>query len=280
MARQLLSRGVPVVGTDMADIRFPGVEVLRVPPATDPAMPAALRRIVAEQHIDLVVPTVSEELPIFAACGQKLGNADVVIAKPWAVCLADDKFRTATRLRACGVEVPKFGLPSDYDGFGAASAVLGSPLVIKPRVSRGGRGVRVVWSAHEVEWHDLDDRWIVQEFAPSTEYAPVVYRSADVDRRADLVVVLDKLGLAGGVVGNATAVRRVPDGRAADVAASALAAVRALGLSGPADVDVRRLSDGRAAVLEVNARFGANSAAAPELLDRLLATTGGMSVVA
>ena len=51
----------------------------------------------------------------------------------------------------------------------------------------------------------------------------------------------------------------------------ALAAVRALGLTGPVDVDVRRLVDGRPVVLEVNARFGANSAAAPELLDAVLA---------
>jgi carbamoyl-phosphate synthase large subunit len=42
-------------------------------------------------------------------------------------------------------------------------------------------------------------------------------------------------------------------------------------LTGPVDVDIRRLADGTPVVLEVNARFGANSTYAPELLDMALA---------
>jgi hypothetical protein len=81
-------------------------------------------------------------------------------------------------------------------------------------------------------------------------------------------VVLEKLALRGGQVGNALAVRRVDD---PDIGALAVAAGRALGLSGPIDVDIRRRGDGMPVVLEVNARFGANSACAPEVLDALLA---------
>jgi carbamoyl-phosphate synthase large subunit len=47
--------------------------------------------------------------------------------------------------------------------------------------------------------------------------------------------------------------------------------VRSLDLVGPVDIDVRRRADGRPVVLEVNARFGANSAWAPEVLDAVLA---------
>ncbi|MDY5138838.1 hypothetical protein R6H00_06525, partial [Actinotignum timonense] len=43
-----------------------------------------------------------------------------------------------------------------------------------------------------------------------------------------------------------------------------------VGLSGAADVDIRRDTHGRPALIEINARFGAHSAHAPELLDALL----------
>ena len=44
----------------------------------------------------------------------------------------------------------------------------------------------------------------------------------------------------------------------------------AVRLQGPLDVDIRRRADGTPVVLEVNARFGANSAHAPEILTALL----------
>lgn len=115
----------------------------------------------------------------------------------------------------------------------------------------------------------LDDSMLVSEFAPGVEYAPNVFVAAD--PRDDIAVVLRKTGLKSGDHGNATGVERVDE---PDVARLALAACRALGLRGPADVDVRRRADGTPLVLEVNARFGANSAHAPELLDAVLARVG------
>jgi carbamoyl-phosphate synthase large subunit len=58
---------------------------------------------------------------------------------------------------------------------------------------------------------------------------------------------------------------------AMDVGTVAMAAVGSLGLTGPVDVDVRRRDDGTPVVLDVNARFGANSWRAPELLGAVLA---------
>jgi carbamoyl-phosphate synthase large subunit len=55
-----------------------------------------------------------------------------------------------------------------------------------------------------------------------------------------------------------------------DIAELALDAAEAIGLSGPIDMDIRRRWDGTAVVLDVNARFGANIAYAPEVLDAAL----------
>ena len=57
---------------------------------------------------------------------------------------------------------------------------------------------------------------------------------------------------------------------ASPVAAPVVAAVEALDLTGPLDLDIRRDDSGTPVVLEINARFGANSAKAPELLGAAL----------
>lgn len=297
-----------VIGVDMA---MPQPEVatlfddfLLVPRADDPAFLPVVRAIVRRHGVDVVVPTVQEELPLFAAIGDLLG-ARVVIGPSAGVALAQDKLFTMWALRSAGVSVPCFAAAEDVtwdvvadvtaDVTGDATAdatgdvakdvttapdgepggptwVGGLPLVVKPRTSRGGRGVRVVDDA--AEWGQIEQAGpghIVQSFAAGAEYAVQVYVSPGSGEVT--AVVLAKTALKQGRVGNAAGVRRSQADE--DVAAVAVAAVDALGLVGPVDVDVRRTDDGTPVVLEVNARFGANSAHAPELLDSVLRDYAG-----
>jgi carbamoyl-phosphate synthase large subunit len=88
-------------------------------------------------------------------------------------------------------------------------------------------------------------------------------------------VVLRKVGLRDGETGNALGVVRVDLPAVRDIA---IRAARALGLAGPVDVDVRLRRDGTPAVLEINARLGANSLSATEVLEALdSAGRGGWS---
>jgi carbamoyl-phosphate synthase large subunit len=277
LVAQLRARGHDVVGADVREL----AGAVAVPAANDPALVPALARLVRTQRIDVVVPTVSEELPVLADAAPLLAPARVLVAPVEAVRLAHDKLLTARALHAAGVPVPAFGVPDDHPDAAHAVATFGGPVVVKPRVSRGGRGVEVVDDAWDGSWRALPARSIVQAFAPGTEYAPVVYRRAAA-AEPDVTVVLEKTELASGRVGNAVAVRRAV---ADDVADVARRAVLTLGLTGAVDLDVRRDVRGRPVVLEVNARFGANSAAAPELLDAMLAdvndlvaTTDGAAV--
>lgn len=66
LVRQLIGRGYRVAGTDMRPIDIPSVTVYRVPAASDPAFVTTLRAVTAESGAALVIPTVSEELPILA----------------------------------------------------------------------------------------------------------------------------------------------------------------------------------------------------------------------
>ncbi len=271
LANQLRTRGHYVLGVDMhiADLDAAD-DVIKVPAAEAPGYLQSLRYLAMFHGIDLVIPTVSDELPQVAAARESFGEGTrVLIADAVAVTKADDKYATMLQLQSAGVSVPQFGLPSDFTSAHEAFDAMGGPFIIKPRVSRGGRGVAIIDTPDEQEWDQSFNTHLIQQFAPGTEYAPVVH--ATYDPHLDFVVVLEKTELKEGRIGNAVSVRRVDNGDGADdVADLALRTAQAMQLTGPMDIDIRRLDDGTPVVLEVNARFGANSAYAPELLDSVL----------
>jgi len=99
------------------------------------------------------------------------------------VCTANDKWLTYLRLAEAGVAVPRSLLPSWLDE--RAGHWLGDP-VVRPRVSRGGRDVRLHSASAASRFHD---GMIVQEFIPGTEYDANLYLS----RTGDVAVVLERM---------------------------------------------------------------------------------------
>jgi carbamoylphosphate synthase large subunit len=266
----LLERGHSVVGTDMREVSLPGVKVCQVPAASAPHFLAELKRLAVDEGAELLIPTVSEELPVVAAEWEAQDGPRIpaVISPYEAVHLANDKYLTSVQLSEHDVGVPRYLLPSQVQSPAELASQVGWPCLTKPRVGRGGREV-TVWT--EEDWPAiaaLDDGYIVQEFVSGADYSPNLHLGRDGD---PVVVVLEKTKLKEGIVGNALEVERVV---APDVAGLAVSAARAMGLHGPLDIDVRRRADGTPVVLEINARFGANVARAPEVLDAMLASYG------
>ena len=261
VAELLLARGFDVVGTDMREIAFPGRVFYCTPPAVDADYLTVTREIAARENADLFIPTVSYELTIVAAGWQGI---PAVISPSNAVNTADDKYLTALALASVGVPVPRFALPSQLNSPEELAERIGWPCISKPRVGRGGRDVLI---REALDWStvkNLRDRYILQEFAAGTDYAPNVFIAPYGN---DLAVVLEKTELKEGRVGNARSVCRVDD---PEIGRVAIAAARAVGLTGPQDVDIRKRSDGQPVVLEINARFGANIRFAQEVLDATL----------
>lgn len=270
VAALLAARGHAVVGVDARDIPPAGFQFSRVPLATDPEFLDVLAKLSDDRGIELLIPTVTEELPLIAAKWTGASPVPVMIGPAQGVCVANDKYLTCRHLSSCGVPVPRYCLPSEVRSARDVGRRLGWPCLGKPRTGRGGRGVAVL---EETDWDvisAMDDASILQEFLPGVDYCvdTLVSRRAGT---APVVVVLEKTRLKEGIVGNAVEVQRRD---APDVAALAVAAAACLGFVGPLDVDVRRGSDGRAAVLEINARFGANLPRVPEILDAALADWG------
>jgi carbamoylphosphate synthase large subunit len=261
----LLARGFDIVGTDMRDVDFPGRIFYLVPAARHPKFLESMAEVIVREKADLFIPTVSEELPVVASGWHGIS---AVISPAQAVAIADDKYLTACALASAKVPVPRFALPSQLHSPAELGDKIGWPCISKPRIGRGGREVRICQEADWKELSVLGDRYILQEFAPGTDYAPNVF----IDPQGhDLAVVLEKTELKEGLVGNARSVRRV---EMPEVGQVAIAAAHAAGLVGPQDVDIRLRSDGSPVVLEINARFGANIRFAQEVLDATLRVHG------
>ena len=261
----LLEQGVYVVGTDMKLVEMDGIRFYQVPQADDPRLLSEVYAIAKQEKVDLVIPTVSEELPVFSTSWQWHAELPLLISSAKAVETANDKYLTSLALSNANVSVPRYCLPSQLYSPDDLAGRIGWPCISKPRVGRGGREVLL---HDEDDWLailTLGDNYILQEFADGTDYAPNVYVSPD---GQSTVIVLEKTELKEGKVGNAKSVRRAQD---EDVAELAKAAAQAVGLVGPLDIDIRRKSDGRPVVLEINARFGANIRYAPEVFEAALA---------
>lgn len=247
---QLTAQGHEVLGCDLN----PPTGSLTAPRADSPELIPFVQRVVREHDIDVFIPTVQDEL-LAVSVGSQLIDAQILISDPRAVGIAADKWLTADFLQRHGVAVPATYLPDDEPRF---------PVVVRPRVSRGGRGVEVVETPERLRKVNHPSL-IVQEFAPGEEFCAQLFISPSSGETH--VVVLQKTALKEGRVGNALAVKRVVN---EPVARLALSAADALGLVGPVDMDIRYSDLSEPLLLEINARFGANSAHAPEILQAFL----------
>lgn len=230
-----------------------------LPPASQAEFVSALDHLVDEARIGLLIPTVTEELPKVAEYREPIRrkNCALFVSPPEAIRIANDKWETFRALVALGVPVP-----CSYSGESREELLemVPFPMLSKPRFGRGGRGISIHRSTTDLP-QCLSAERIFQEFLPAEEYDVNLF--SDPGEDAAVAVVLRKTVLKDGLVGNALEVEPVQD---PEVAELAIAAARVLGLEGPIDIDIRRGSDGRARILEINARVGANVRAAEEIL--------------
>lgn len=259
--------GWRIIPTDIVPVG--GLDIRIVPPGGDPEFDGAILDLIVREEPDLVVPTVSEELPRVArlACAIRGLGAKIFISRPDAVDAANDKYVTASLLARDGIAVPRTLAAAGATDAPSAGASLGYPFLAKPRVGRGGRGVNVIVSSAEAARERRPDA-VYQEFMPGEEFDVNLFAHPAGYARA--LVVLHKTGLRNGLTGNADGVRRVADPAVGELA---LSAVRALGLEGPVDIDIRRDRAGRPRILEINARVGANALAAREVLEQFTLLT-------
>lgn len=266
LAEQLVARGLRVHSADIRSMRVQAVSSHVVPTMDDPGYLPALARLVQRYDIDVVIPVSVFAVQAISAGRAALGSdVGVVAPSAGAAVVVRDRLLVASKLRSHGLAVPNFGVPSDFEDSTTALRRMQGEFVLRPRFIEGGQSSSLVRSAGDLDWSTLDDETLVQQFVAGAAYAVVVHRPADSGRR--LTTVLEKTIRADGQVVTSRVRGDQPVGHVERVAQ---AAVRALGLTGPAEVMVRDNGDGAPVVLDVSAGFGSHSRLVPELLDAVL----------
>lgn len=169
-----------VVGVDMnADAAglYLADSARQVAPATDEDWSRSITAVLEEFDVDVVIPTVDEELPLLPELPD---DVPIVAPRQEVIETALDKYATYRHLDEAGHSVPQTWAAT------AVSSVPTSayPILIKPRTGRGSRGVRRVDSPGDVETAIAEANYepeelLLQEFIEGTEYTTSVVVTKD-----------------------------------------------------------------------------------------------------
>lgn len=234
---QAVVDGADCQGTLPARLLFDHVRYL--PPAHAPEFLDAIHSLAMKY--DRVIPVPEPELVALAAQddGWRFG-LPLVMNVPWVVATFCDKLETARWLEKRGdISARTMRLPDVTSG--------DLPIVAKPRVGWGSRGVEVVRTPERLAalGAEATDEWIAQEFldAPSEEYTCAIAKDVSV---VNTVTMLRSL--RGGLTKKATIVE--------NAAIEHMLRTIADDLPDHAFINVQlRLFHGQPRVFEINPRF-------------------------
>jgi carbamoyl-phosphate synthase large subunit len=205
---------------------------------------ASVLEVCERLEIAVLIPTVDSELiPLaearsaFAAIGTEL-----VLASEETLRMCLDKWALHKRCEGA-VRVPQSWLADvDFD-----PSLPELPVIVKPRVGSGSRGIRLVEDRDELERIDRDGTLLVQENLPGPEYSlDTLARS---DGKVIAVVPRERLKVDSGI---AVTGRTVHDEALQEIGRQI---AERIGLTSVANIQVKGAIDGEPALLEVNPRF-------------------------
>ena len=224
-------------------------EAFPVPRITSPDFVPRMLAICEQQHVDLVIPTLDPELPVYAAARDQFAaiGTTVAISSPEVAAIAGDKQHTHDWLVANGFPTVVQGTVDDVR---ADPSAWPFPLIVKPRFGSASIGVAVVHDLDALEHAAPGDDAIVQTLATGTEHT--IDLLADRSGRCLAAIPRKRIEVRAGEVSKAVTVR-VP--ALAELAEKICAALP--GPFGALNFQVFVSPDaGQLAVIEVNARFG------------------------
>ena len=215
-----------------------------VPLTTDEQYIPIIKSICFKERIQLLIPTIDDELPLFGRHRNDFNAVGIRVAvsneRTGLVC--NDKYASACLLREKGIPFAESWLPEDLEFSG-----LQYPLFIKPRQGRGSVGAYFIRDERELRFFmTYVQNPVVQEYLQGKEYT--IDLLADFDGNIISVVPRERIVVRSGVTDR---------GRTLYHPAMIDAAVRtaeALDIRGPANIQVK-LNDELPTVFEVNPRF-------------------------
>ncbi|MBX0285622.1 ATP-grasp domain-containing protein [Halomicroarcula sp. F28] len=240
-----------VVGVDM-DPEAAGLYLADVgrsiPPASDDDWAVVIRDVIEQYGVDVVVPTVDEELPLLDGLPD---DVPVVAPRDDVIEVTLDKYATYQRLDEAGHTVPRTWLASEADAIPESAY----PLIRKPRRGRGSRGIERVETpaalSQSLSGTDRPaDEVLLQAFVGGTEFTTSAVVATD--DRLLAVVPKEAIEKDGSTVKGVT---RDHDA----VTESCRAIAETLAPGGPMNVQQIVDDEGRPHTIEINPRFSSTA---------------------
>jgi carbamoyl-phosphate synthase large subunit len=227
-------------------------EAFLVPRLGDPEFVPRLLELCVKHRVDLIVPTIDTEMPVWVAHRDQFDEIGTTIALSHGdvVAIAADKQRTHDWLVAQGLPTVEQTTPAaalaDPDAWTF-------PLMAKPRFGSAGLGVGLVHDAEELalvarRGHELGEL-VVQRVAPGVEHTIDVL--ADRAGRCVCAVPRRRIEVRAGEVSKGVTVRSAV---LEDLASRVCEALP--GAYGALNVQVFVDDPEHLAVIEINARYG------------------------
>ena len=227
-------------------------EAFVVPRLGDPEFVPRLLELCVKHRVDLIVPTIDTEMPVYVAHRDQFDEIGTTIALSHGdvVAIAADKQRTHDWLVTQGLPTVEQTTPAaalaDPDAWTY-------PLIAKPRFGSAGLGVGLVHDAEELalvarRGHELGEL-VVQRVAPGVEHTIDVL--ADRAGRCVCAVPRRRIEVRAGEVSKGVTVRSAV---LEDLASRVCEALP--GAYGALNVQVFVDDPEHLAVIEINARYG------------------------
>jgi hypothetical protein len=248
-----------VVRCSAADTRYV------VPAPGSSRFVGALRRLIRESHVDLVIPTIDRHVQALSDARASV-RGKVFLPPPRVIALCRDKYRLISALRRRGVAAPTTYPVREPGGVDAIFARLGHPSRVwcRPRTGTCARGGAAVSTPDQARrWMTI---WETMQGVPIAEFTLAEYLPGreilcqGVWHRGRMVHAntFERLAYFGtdnipsGVTSLSSLAKTVVEPGVAELCRTAIAAV-APRASGAFSVDVKEDADGRPHITEINA---------------------------
>ncbi len=147
----------------------------QVPRCTDEAFVPAMLDLCERERVDLLVPTIDPELPVYAAHREAFAEVGttVAVSAPPVVAIGGDKHRTHRWLQEAGLPTVRQTSP---EGALQEPDRWPLPLFAKPAAGSASVGARVVQDLEELErLHQEGGDYVVQTLARGVEHTIDLY---------------------------------------------------------------------------------------------------------
>lgn len=187
-------RQINTIGTDAKEEvigKYLCDKFYQIPKASDPNYIANLYSICKAEHVDVVLPQNTAELSILSKNKRKFESlgTKIALSNSDSIEIANNKYKLMLLAKEIGVPTPEFYLVDSFVDLIKYAEKLGwpdKPVVVKPPVSNGMRGIRIIDES-------IDLKRMFYSEKPTTLYVHMEQLKSILDENFPSLIVMEYL---------------------------------------------------------------------------------------